>query len=594
MKELFIYGVAAMFLFLPGCDLFTLRSPDFYNLNFEESIGDTDIPYGWEYDNYGGFTIGQVDNQQQGGKCLRIYCEKPEMKKFNNADSSLASASFVLKLRTDLVKGKYLEVKARAKTKAVFKNARLILRVLGKDTVLQEVNDPRSVLRGNKEWEKLTIGADVSEEAETVYIGGMMEDRGTAWFDDFEIYIDGKRLKDGSLPSEPTSAELEWLRAHVHPIRSVDPGSSAGDLDPLIRQIGDASVLAIGGSTFGSSENFRMRHRIMEALTEENRNITLIFSGSMPLTNYLSSNRLLMNEGWNNPMWISGLNFLERKDFDYFLDWTKNLHEENPSLLIGGFEDYAFAVAYEEIVKVCATDPVLANKAKSLGQELGLFWRAKYPMDKKEKQPKEETERIERMRVLLHAISEQVEKSHMEPEQKERIACNVPFILKTIGQEDHLNNSYRMDNLLWSQHYNPGSQLVWWSLNQDIKRTGNSLGNLLTTQFGEEYISVGFAFYEGTYYALGFQGAYSYKAIQAYPGTYEYYFHQLGEPCFMLDLRKVRDDRSKEGEWLRQPALFRNVGVKKTTTEFSPASLASDYDILIFIDRSTATKHGRY
>ncbi len=73
------------------------------------------------------------------------------------------------------------------------------------------------------------------------------------------------------------------------------------------------------------------------------------------------------------------------------------------------------------------------------------------------------------------------------------------------------------------------------------------MGEFLVDKLGDKFLSIGFAFYDGTYYTHGQQRTDIYNALPAYPGTCEYCFHQLGEPCFMIDLREIRKDTSKKG-----------------------------------------------
>ncbi|MDF9830551.1 erythromycin esterase family protein [Parabacteroides sp. PF5-6] len=543
---------------LCSCNLFTVQSPVYCNLDFEKGIEGSEIPYSWQYQDLGGYFIKWVANAEEGGKCLRIHSEKPDLKWFAENDS-LAAGVFSLSLPGELVRGKRLEVSAMVKTKSVTQYARLVLSIL-RDTLVQEVNDPASGLRATKGWTRLTVECAVDSTATEVYLSGMMSGRGTAWFDDFEIRIDGKRLRDADLPAEPTAEEIEWLRAHIHPLRTIDPGTDTEDLQPLFDSLKGASIVALGGVTSGSYENNRLRHRITQALVEqEGFNLLTIEGGN---------SRAYRVNRYTPPVPMQ-VNYW---DFQALTRWIEEFNGDSPRLLWSSFQGYPVNAAYVELLKALEPYP----KAKA---ELDAFLLAFAGRMSKE----------ELIRKHLLQIAAYVRQYITNAEEREWLVQNTVSLeqqmVKVWWREDLAD--YNIDEVIRYMQHTPDQRMVLYSANPIIRKNGNSLGVLLDERLGEAYVSVAFAFNEGTYHA--FTGT-SYasgkqKLLKAYPGTYEYYFRQLNEPLFLIDLREVRKDISPDSEWLRRPARFRELGAIKTTTEFTRSLLSSEYDILIFIDQ---------
>jgi hypothetical protein len=59
------------------------------------------------------------------------------------------------------------------------------------------------------------------------------------------------------------------LQANAQPSRTVDPGAPLGDLAPLRRAIGSATIVGLGESTHGAREETLLKHRVLRHLVEE-------------------------------------------------------------------------------------------------------------------------------------------------------------------------------------------------------------------------------------------------------------------------------------------------------------------------------------
>jgi len=589
MKKTYKKGIGGILLsswlvicaLFTGCDFFTIPSPAFYNLDMEAEIGETAMPYSWGYSNKDGYTIRLMDNPEGKGKCLRIFCEKPN-RRFEKNDS-LANNIFYIKLPEDLVQGKKLEIKAKVRTKAVTQHAGLFIYTMEGDSLLQEAYDPQSRMRATRKWDKISLETNVDQRATNIFIGGIMRGRGTAWFDDFEIRIDGKRLKDADRPSPPTPAEVEWLRKYILPIRSVDPDEPADDLAPLIEKLKDAQVVALGGSAFGSSENYRMRHRIIRALAEQEGFNMLALNALVSAAPQL--NAYTIDRKGDLFLWGLGQGNWERKDFQDLINWIREFNKEHPPIYISGYENYNYRnhlVLLEFCIKhfLGESDPSL-----SLVDEVKTYINLKYNPEHKEETGLKEKEK--QIIISLREVSTRILNKLDEPRERDYFLRRCYLLEQSIGNQ-FMHHKSRAENILWDMRNRPDSRVILWGGNEVKKSGRNSLAECLSRE-GVDYLSVGFAFYGGKY-----SSDVQTTAIDAYPGTYEYYFHQLDEPCFMIDLRDIRQDTSPEGRKFNQTALFREMNGMNITTEFIHTQLTADYDILIFIDQSTGLKHLRY
>lgn len=76
------------------------------------------------------------------------------------------------------------------------------------------------------------------------------------------------------------------------------------------------------------------------------------------------------------------------------------------------------------------------------------------------------------------------------------------------------------------------------------------------------------------------------QAQRAYPGTLEYLLDKMGEPLFILDMKRMRAERSPALEWIDE-LRFRHVGAVKLDNEFWDRNVTKKFDYLVFIRQTT-------
>ncbi len=93
--------------------------------------------------------------------------------------------------------GKNITVTAYVKTNSVgvdpdtYAGLWLRLDTKGGDAVAFDNMESRGI-RGTTDWKAYSVTLPLADEAETVHIGGLLIGKGTAWFDDFSVVVDGK------------------------------------------------------------------------------------------------------------------------------------------------------------------------------------------------------------------------------------------------------------------------------------------------------------------------------------------------------------------------------------------------------------------
>ena len=93
-------------------------------------------------------------------------------------------------------KGESIQLEGYMKLKNVENGfAGLVLRIDGYNKILAGDDMENQNINGTKDWQKHVITLPYPEEAETIFIAGIMTGTGEAWFDDFVLTIDGKDVQ---------------------------------------------------------------------------------------------------------------------------------------------------------------------------------------------------------------------------------------------------------------------------------------------------------------------------------------------------------------------------------------------------------------
>jgi C-terminal processing protease CtpA/Prc len=91
--------------------------------------------------------------------------------------------------------GKTLKLTGFLKTDQVQNGyAGLWMRVDGPEGTLAFDNMQKRPVKGTTDWQEYTISLPLADEAETIYIGGLLPATGTMWLDDLSLTVDGQPL----------------------------------------------------------------------------------------------------------------------------------------------------------------------------------------------------------------------------------------------------------------------------------------------------------------------------------------------------------------------------------------------------------------
>ena len=450
-------------------------------------------------------------------------------------------------------------------------------------------------VKGTSDWTQLTVRAHLSDTAKLI-VAAILMGEGTAWFDDFRVTIDGVPLVDSLVPAPKsvlTRAEKRSLRKYIYPLRTCDAdGGSTEDLAVLTDLVDGADVVALGETTHGSREIFRMKDRLIRYLGE-NAGFGIFTLEDDMAAGYNVGRYVAGGEGKLHEA-LSGLYWMwNTEEMRELTEWMRAYNDPVLRMAYTGMDMQMYYRELHNLLHAFGPD-------KSMYKLIGELARIFPAVDEARSDPSVITPPqllraaeplLVRLEQRIAALSDEEAETFSIPAGglgRDWLLQNVALLRQYLAGVPE-RDRFMAGNLLWTRVRNPGKRIVVWAHNGHICKTDGLMGGYLRDSLGEGYVNFGFAFSDGDCTYFGDEGIGSYQAQPAYPGTLEYLLAQLDEPVFLLDLKKMREAGDPALKWI-DGSEFRVVGYLKMDREFYPVRVSESYDHLIFIRHTTPSR----
>ena len=427
----------------------------------------------------------------------------------------------------------------------------------------------------------------------------------------------------GVVATGPRGARLDALAREIHPL-----DGSADDYDPLLEQIGDASLVLLGEASHGSHEFYRERALITRRLIEEKGFTGVAVEADWPdayrVNRYVRGAREDADaeealRGFQRfPTWM----WRNAEVLD-FVGWLRAHNDRcGPAEAAGfyGLDLYSLYTSVEEVIAYLEKiDPPAAARAREryacfehFGGQSQEYGRAVSLgiSEPCQRGVVEQLMELQRNSVgYLRRDGLAAEDDQFYAEQNARLVARAEEYYRTMFSAHvsswNLRDTHMADTLrsLLAHHGRHGerAKLVVWAHNShigDARRTemGDrgelNLGQLIRSRPPDGTILVGFTTFEGSVTAASaWDAPAERKRVRpALPESYEALFHRLGEPRFLLPLRGT-----KAGLALWEPRLERAIGViyrpeTERQSHYFSAQIPFQFDAVIHIDETRAVE----
>ncbi len=569
------------------------RDPGAYdplNLDFERAgLIAADRPLAWYVGGNGYRLTLDADSRFSGARSLRS-------ERLTAGATALAPNAFgvaSIALPGGALAGKTVKLRGFIRSQEISRGyAGLWLRVDGpaNRTLFLDNMSARGV-SGTTGWTPYEITVRVDSAAVGVMFGVLHPGDGTAWFDALSIDVDGKPfVNEVSSARQASAAEVEWLRKNASKLVTSDPRARFDDLRPIGNIVGDARIVALGEGTHGTSEFFRMKHRITNYLAQEKGFTVFAIEANMPEARRV--NEYVLTGRGDPRAALSGMYFWtwDTQEVLDMIEWMRAYNASGKGRMeFWGFDLQTPTVAMDSVrAFVRRSDPAYAAALDSAYSQIDTVVSAQRAG------VRDPAAVAKWERAALGALR------HVESSRARYVADgrdtldiawaiqNARIVAQAAGSTRGTlsRDSSMAANVEWIAAHQPvGTRMVLWAHNGHVNRSAGWMGAHLHQRFGNTMRVFGFGLGEGDYTAHGPRGLNRYPATPPPPGSIESAFRATGLSQFVLDLRGVA--KQPLAAWLDTPRDFRSIGSMAMDGGFFPVRLPSLYDAVIYFDRTT-------
>jgi erythromycin esterase len=400
------------------------------------------------------------------------------------------------------------------------------------------------------------------------------------------------------------------LRARALPFKTVAPRTSFDDLAAFDKIIGDARFVALGESTHGTAEFFRMKHRLFEYLVEKRGFTVFAFEASWPAVEIIDR-YVKTGEGTAAAALKVMHAVWQTEEVRDLIEWMRTYNSvpgRKQLLSFTGFDMQDSPTAAHCVID--AFKKLSASDAKIMLDHYTV---------RPDDDPAKLTANSLEAQKLIEARREAL-LQHMQAADYERVRqCgaavdqHLQMLLTTdLASSNATRDKAMAENVKWlSDKVFPGEKIVLWAHNSHIatapeKDGWTPMGEHLRRMLGQELRVLGFAFDRGEVLHIPFGpkgpevgNAIAVKVPPANPLSGEAVLRAVGLPRFVVDLRALPAS-GLLGAWIAEPQSLRKMGwggvsqddpgsAHLSTAGSSTWLLPKAFDALIYIEESTAT-----
>jgi erythromycin esterase len=402
---------------------------------------------------------------------------------------------------------------------------------------------------------------------------------------------------------------INWLEQNSFPIRHIEAGNGAADLQPLKSVLKDVRVIGLGEATHGTHECYLLKHRLLEFLVTEmgfnNFVLEASFSACQAINDYVLEGKgdlaaLLTAQGyvvWDIEEILEMLDWLhsynkavkpEKKVHflgmdlwhneygrEKVIDYLRNFVPEMVDaarIVFGGLTtadgQSGFLISEEEKKKVLGFLPKLQELLDTLTQNQGHLVGVS---------SQDEFELIRQYILVM----------------KQRVLVITASVRPDSQGEPDPRDTNMVENLLfWIERGGPKAKFVFSAHNWHIQTNEDEvkLGPILRKKLGKSYYALSFEFNQGSFHTrimLDDHRLGDLKAVtlpQAPKGSLPWYMAAVGNGDLLMNLRSGGANQVVE-EWLHVPQITYNASwVEPDDSTFCrEIRLIPGYDGILFV-----------
>src|SRR5208282_1824521 len=349
------------------------------------------------------------------------------------------------------------------------------------------------------------------------------------------------------LRSNAPKEVIDWLRSTAIPLKTTSPDGDLEDMSPLSAVIGDARIVAMGEATHGTREFFRMKHRMLEFLTEKMGFTVFAIEANWPES--LAVNDYVLNGKGDPAVALAGMYFWtwNTQEVLDMIRWMRK-YNENPAhktkLRFFGFDMQTARVAVSNFWQYL--DKVDPDEARVVATILAPLGDKTSEAEYSKKSDAMHRETAEGIKTILEKFSERKQDYVALSSTEEWVLAQHNLEIVREAEQLHssrsseLRDHFMAENVKWILDNEPaGTKIMLWAHNGHISTDPSAMGSVLRRMYARDMVVCGFSFYQGSFQAVGgLKGGLRDFIVGSPPAdTVDAALADTGLPLFALDLR---------------------------------------------------------
>ena len=577
------------------------------NLNFEKTSIEHPIrPWGWEIESSPSTEISMDSIIKAEGKySLKI--------RHNTSEKQEAVSKINLGVEPFELRNKIISLKGQIKTKDLKGFAYISINA----SLEQESALTSNQLSNTADWREVSLDFFVPDTTTTITISLHHEGTGAAWFDNLHLLAGNKKYTEVQIAEAFSRKQFQWIEKASSPLLSVDVGTdralkdSFEDLTPLKKMIGNAQIIALGESTHGTSEFFRLKHRVLAYSVQELGVRIFGIEGNM-LTVENINQYVLSGKGTAVGSMRGIFMVWYNTEVLNMIEWVRNYNKQNPNdpVQFVGYDMQDWATPMDSLFAFLKRkSPSLVKPISALLENLKKNGANQFTMSDSIKR-NWYRDAVKTLEIIRSKENEWLDVAETKADSTE-VYWGIQYanLIKQFAESAHKGflSFYRdeamAENITWFlSREKTDTRMLIWAHDYHISRGdhtnndlniywGRSMGRYLSKKYGENYKAFAISTYEGDY--LGMINYQNFKQVKCSlhkgpKGTLDDVLHNLARknnaPGMIFDLSDARSQ-----DWLTQalPMRFANH-VNIEYGYWTRYSIPFQFDGVLFVDQTSS------
>ena len=349
------------------------------NLDFEKlSVEGISRPWGWSVYSYapGVHFICDSTNVKTGKYSLQISSSKEETLNNRFELSFFVEPSQILN-SSITVDGYARTLEFKGESGINIKS----IGAVGED--YKTLSENEIGINASEHWQKYSSEIKINSQPHSILVTLYFQGVGTVWFDNLGFTLNGKTITEVPVAPQFTDEQLGLIAEHTSAFNTVEPvlksnpqPSDFSDLTYLKSIVKDSKIIALGESTHGTSEFFKVKHRILQYAILELGVRTFILEDNQLIAEKIND-YVLYGKGEAEKVIQSLFGVWNREEMLQLIKWMRTYNNSHPLNMVEfvGMDVQNPKLALEQKYKFLhQKDTTLAKKSEKLVEEIKNEW----------------------------------------------------------------------------------------------------------------------------------------------------------------------------------------------------------------------------